>query len=146
LAVTANLAAPLVFTGGLLVAAALVFLVTWSCHQLAALLFPSEAASVRLAAAFVLGMAGLIEGFFVLAHLGIFNLWAGLGFWGAVAAALRWRRARVRTGSLWIDLTCAGRLLWQPRLRVVVVVAGLVPALKLMRGLSSPPMAWDAIT
>lgn len=128
-------------------AALLALTLAWPSYLAACRLFPEAATAVRLAAAWG-GMAALQVGLFLVSTAaGLFAFTPLVtatalltlvtqARWGA-AAAVRFRHDVSAARDVWRALG-----LW----RIVAVVVTLPAALRVVRALVAPPLAWDALT
>ncbi|MBI5511169.1 MAG: glycosyltransferase family 39 protein [Deltaproteobacteria bacterium] len=125
---------------------ALALLVSWSAYQIAVALFARDPVSLRLCAAAAFALALLVGEFHVLASVGVFSLAVALPCSAILTFFLSRRlggRARV---ALLQDVAALRELLPHSSTRLIVTLACLVPALRLVRGLCAPPLGLDALT
>ena len=125
----------------------LVLTVAWPSYLTACRLFPEISTAVRLAAAWG-GMAALQVGLFLVSTAAGLFAFAPLVTATAlltVATQARWGAAG---GMLARRDVAAARDVWRALgpWRIVAVVAALPAALRVVRALVAPPLAWDALT
>ena len=136
--------------GGLL-GLALLAACGWVAYLLAIQLTGPCAAAVRWCAATVVAYWLLIAVFYALAALSLFRIWVAVLLWVAGAGLTHYWLGRrgAATTLLRKDLARTRQLVAGHARSIVGAVflcVILVVALRILRGLVAPPMAWDALT
>jgi hypothetical protein len=137
--------------GGLLAAVVLMLACCGCSYALAARGYSAAPASARVSATILIAVWLLVASFYALAAFGLFRLYVALPAWGLACGWLLSQR------SLRVTLVAAAQAdrttlreclcaLRQSPWRWVFYLAGALVAARLIRGLATPPLAWDALT
>jgi hypothetical protein len=133
---------------GLLVALALLIACAHASYLLATRILPEAPASARAAATALIAYVLLVTVFSLLSPLRWFRVGPALAAWIGIAAVVHlwlgrrgaWRRALER------DLSAARRAWTAAGWARWVLLATVAVALRVARGLVSPPLGWDSLT
>lgn len=135
--------------GPRLLAALLLFLgVAWPAHAVASAVLPAAPTSIRASATVIIAWWGLSALFHLSAVLGLFRLEVAMPLCLLVAWLVDRRLGKGARASLVADREALGRW-WREigaltRFGVALFLAVL--GFRLLRGLVSPPLAWDSLT